>query len=110
LTEEERLLELLEGITSLLELHEVRDWSARLADLAARLHKAGISGEEWKKREVLDELKGLFGGMGSFSDLVIGERNAPVAARRELTVINDELNSLRRRLYRSLRKLQADHT
>jgi hypothetical protein len=108
LTEEQRFLGLLEQIIALLELHEVRHWPARLADIAARFREAGATGEEWKRREALDELRGLYGGMGSFNDLVIGERGAPVTARLELAAINDELNALRRRLYRSLRKLEAN--
>jgi hypothetical protein len=104
LKEELEILQLLGQIRALLERYEVGSWITHLADLETRFQEAIISGEDWKKQEVLDELDGLYGGMGSFNDLVIPHQPSVVISRQELVVANDELSKLRRQLHRALRK------
>jgi hypothetical protein len=104
LKEELKILRLLGQIRALLEQYEIESWITHLADLETHFQEAITSGEDWKKQEVLDELDDLYGGMGSFNDLVITHQPSLVISRQELVIVNDELNKLRRQLYRALRK------
>ena len=99
--DDSRIQRLLEQIRSLLERHQVESWSPYFVELEKHFQQAIMSNEDWKKQEVLEELDGLFGGMGSFNDLIIA-RSPHAASRQELATVNDELNRLRRQLYRAL--------
>lgn len=55
----------------------------------------------------LDEILSWYGGMGSFSDLVISELNGHSITEKDEDHLNDELSKIRSRIYKdtvSLRK------
>jgi hypothetical protein len=104
LKDELEILQLLGQIGALLEQHRVWSWATHFTALETDLEKAITSGEDWKKQGVWYDLDDLFGGMGSFNDLVITSQSDPLPPMQELVKANDELNKLRRQLYRALRK------
>jgi hypothetical protein len=108
LKDELEIVQLLGQMRALLEQHRVWSWTTHFAALETDFEEAITSGEDWKKQEVLYELDDLFGGMGSFNDLVITSQSDPLLSRQELVKANDELNKLRRQLYRALREAQQE--
>lgn len=61
-------------------------WAARAAD---RIAAGGDPGD----------VRGVFGGMGSFSDLVIHPANGHAVADDQVAAVNRRLDGLRQRIY-----------
>jgi hypothetical protein len=64
------LMAALDEVIALLDRTNEPHWRDWMANARARLHRADVSG--------LDKILGAYGGMGSFNDLIIGYRSAPV--------------------------------
>ncbi|WP_291745797.1 MULTISPECIES: hypothetical protein [unclassified Limnobacter] len=85
---------ILQQLITLLEKSEETNWSASLRSLMLALSQCANDSE---RNYVRSQLKSIFGGMGSFSDLVL-YKNAKV-----LVVENNQLETLRRALFESLK-------
>jgi len=59
--------------------------------------------------KVLRELKGMFGGWGSLTDLAIARENGHLVADLDETrQVNKELSRLRSKLYATIKELMSD--
>lgn len=103
---QKELERLLSQIRSLLERYQVKFWAAHFAELERRFKMVYRSGNDRAKREILEQLDDLYGGMGSFNDLTISSLNDAVSAEDEI-LATDNLNRLRRQLYRMLQEEKA---
>jgi len=98
------ILAKLEEIRNILERHKVQFWPDFLAERARQLQAAYSSGHKRAKQEALEELEMLYGGMGSFNDLVISREGGHDIASRDVPKINAKLNKLRSRLYQVIQE------
>ena len=78
--EPDPLVRLLVTISELLETADEARWGRRLRQLAAT---AGQEGSP-SRRSFVSEVLALFGGMGSFNDLVLQNRHGVLPQQREL--------------------------
>lgn len=84
---------ILQELITLLEKSKETNWSASLRSLMQAL--TGCV-DDIERNYVKSQLKRIFGGMGSFSDLVLFNDG------KVLIVENNQLEKLRRELYESL--------
>ena len=98
------ILAKLEEIRSILERHKVQFWPDFLAERARQLQAAYSLGHKRAKQEALEELEMLYGGMGSFNDLVISREGGHDITIRNAPGVNDKLNKLRSQLYQMIQK------
>ena len=94
----------LEKIRKILERHKVQSWPDFLAEREHQLLTAYSSGQTWAMREALKELDMLYGGMGSFNDLVINREAGDDIAIKDAPGVNKELNELRSQLYQMIQE------
>lgn len=85
----------LEGMSHLLEAANEQGWAASLRRLQLQIETSATSPSDYQ-RALRDVLK-LFGGMGSFSDLVLYRDGVPLQAE------NDRLSQLRSMLFEAAR-------
>lgn len=90
----------------LLEEHEECYWSGKLQGILDRAQRARALGKA-SKAAVLDEIEHLYGGMGSFNDLVISRLAGHKVSAEEAAAANQELDLLRERLYKLLQEEKA---
>ena len=88
------LLENLDGIIAILEWDGESHWRNTLQRIRQKLSGA-------KYLSGIQELLGIYGGMGSFNDLVIGQsyENGKFAWKKGASEKNEELNQLRSETY-----------
>ena len=96
--------EKLEKIRNILERHKVQFWPDFLAERERQLLAAYSSGHRWARREALEELEMLYGGMGSFNDLVISREGGHDIAIKDAPAVNERLNKLRSQLYQMIQE------
>lgn len=97
----------MEKIRSILERHKVRFWPNLLAERERQLLEAYSSGYRWAKLEALEEIEMLYGGMGSFNDLVISREAGDDIEIKDTPNVNEELNKLRSQLYQMIQEEKA---
>jgi hypothetical protein len=97
-----RISNLLNEIRLLLEFYAVEPWRHRIAQLADDAARVYQNESGWARQNLLEELTELFGGMGSFNDLVISAQNGDRIDRDQEPEANKRLNELRERLYEAL--------
>ncbi|CAG0943624.1 hypothetical protein ANRL1_01427 [Anaerolineae bacterium] len=93
------ILEVMRQIKLLLERHRVKFWAKEFNYLEEDLKNAYASGSNNRKREGLEQILKIFGGMGSFSDLYINEAAGHEISPDEQTSVNQELDKLKSQLY-----------
>lgn len=104
---EQLILAKLEEIRNILERHKERFWSDFLAERIQQLHWAYSSGHRGAMQGALEELEWLYGGMGSFNDLVICKERGHAITIEDAPGINEELNKLRSQLYQMIQEEKA---
>ena len=85
---------ILKELIALLEKSGETNWSASLRSLMLALSQCE---NDTEKKYVRSQLKRIFGGMGSFSDLVLYKNGKVLVAE------NNQLEVLRQALYESLK-------
>jgi hypothetical protein len=95
---------LVSQLRSLLEQHQVDFWAQHLAELEEQFKIAYASNKDSAKRDILDKLDELYGGMGSFNDVVITSQHGDAVARDAEVAVNEQLNNLRQQLYQALQE------
>lgn len=111
--EQSEIRDLLERIRALLERYGEKQWSKEIAYLEESFDRAYATTSDDRKREALDQISRLFGGMGSFVDFRFsraGGHNVPPA---EQPSANRELDQMTSQLYQSVleerQKLGSTH-
>jgi hypothetical protein len=79
---------ILREIVAILAAHGVEQWKVVLADLQERFEKANASGNVSLMAAALEDLKELFGGMGSFNDVFISPEAGHHISRTEVNRAN----------------------
>ncbi len=97
----DRLMERLELLQKLLEQAGEEYWPALLRQAAELIGKEDIGGVE--------NLLGLYGGMGSFSDLVLHPLNGHRVAEEDLDRVNRQLTELRSGVFRLARDIRHSY-
>jgi hypothetical protein len=98
-----KALDILREIRALLDRYRAEPWASRIRELEARADGALRQGPDWARQEAVDELRDLFGGMGSFDDAVISSLKGDAIAGSREAAVNAELSRLRDELYETLR-------
>lgn len=93
-----QLSDALDETLQLLEYYGDIHWSTRLASIAQRLRQGDQSS--------LDQVHSVFGGMGSFNDLILSPVNGHTLKESESPEINRQLDQLRSRIYELTRQLR----
>lgn len=96
---ESEILQLLEQIEIMLEEHQVPSWPHFLAQLKEQFSQAVASRDPSAKRQALEDILGIFGGMGSFNDISIDFRAGHRIKPEQVSTVNRELDDLTDRLY-----------
>ncbi len=91
-------------LESILEKYKVNGWPELLEDFQRQLREAD---DEKRKKLFLQRLDGLFGGMGSFGDIVITHMAGHAIRSSEESVINGEFRRLRSHLYELVEQERA---
>lgn len=78
------------------------DWVSMLASLATRLRAGDIG--------AASELRTLFGGMGSFNDILIHPHNGHRVDEKDIEIVNTRLDQMRHELFESCNSLIRSHT
>jgi hypothetical protein len=86
------LAKLLEDLTQLLNRYGVRGWNSWFSESAAWLEHNPSAG--------IEKILGSYGGMGSFTDLVISHLNQHKIAEAEENQANAQLDHYRAEIYR----------
>ncbi len=94
-----QILEVMEQIKVLLNRHGVRFWAKELGYLQEDLKNAYNSDSDNRKREGLEQILRIYGGMGSFSDIFINQFAGDDILPNEMTPVNKKLRELRSQLY-----------
>jgi len=94
----EELATILVEITALLERHGETYWREWLAGDAQLIRQDDVTG--------LEHLLSAYGGMGSFTDLVLSPLNGHKITQAEGESVNDRLHALASRAYDIARELQ----
>lgn len=95
-----RLLASMDEVVLLMSQHGADFWSSRISELRERL------GEH--DAYALDLLLTCFGGMGSWTDLVIHARNGHTVEDEEAVEVNERLAALRGDVYRHAHSLHHE--
>ena len=102
LSEEYRaLLQTLESIVAVLQEDEEQHWVDYMTEVRSIILRGDHRG--------VKKLLGAYGGMGSFNDLVLGQRmvnDAPVT-REDMAALNDRLDALRTRAWTQAKGLSV---
>lgn len=77
-------------------------WATRLEEGRAKIERYG--------EDSLDSVLGLFGGMGSFNDLVLSPVNGHDGSEVDLQAANDRLWDLREQIYLPAKELRRAFT
>jgi len=94
----------LEEIRNILERHKVQFWPAFLAERERQLLAAYSSGHKGTKLKVLEDLEMLYGGMGSFNDLVISKEGGHDITTKDAPNVNEKINKIRTQLYQMIQE------
>lgn len=102
-TKLDELLETLDELIQLLESDGEGHWSKWMRQSRARLLNSDYSGIEY--------LRSAYGGMGSFTDLVIGQsyENGQFRWKDGHVEKNDKLNELRRKAWEFAEHIRRNH-
>ncbi len=95
---------LLSQFSSTLGKYHVKFWPDYLSKLEEQLTRAYASGEDQEKREALTRIKGIYGGMGSFTDIFITNLAGHTIATEDESAVNEEFQHLRTQLYLLLKE------
>jgi hypothetical protein len=95
---DEKLKTALKKCIELLENYKEEFWSKKLNDILNKLIETGMSSD------LGSDILILYGGMGSFSDLVIMEVNGYDIKENEEDNANEELENLREQIYECAKK------
>lgn len=99
-TKYDKIKELLKGIKGFLEKYNDQKWPPWFSEQIKELESP------WSNEtKVLQELVGLFGGMGSFNDLYLCKENGHIIDNENAA--NRELDNLRGQLYQELKRVGA---
>lgn len=97
---EEELLQSLDELVRLLTRYGERGWARHFENAAQDLRAAIASGATPEEKAALGHnLRSVFGGMGSFNDLVIHPANGHKIAEADLSPVNERIYSLGNRIY-----------
>ena len=91
---------LLGETVELLEAHSEQRWSALLRMDRARLQEGDFKG--------ITHLLSLYGGMGSFNDLVLHPWNGHDVPEEEIDTVNRELERLRGEIHRLANEIRRE--
>lgn len=92
----ERVVPLLQEIQELVEACGQARWAGLFAHLAG---DATAAGTESERRDVLHRIGQLFGGMGSFNDLVLQDRQGVRPEQQRLDALRTDLYEAVSELY-----------
>ncbi len=95
---------LLEEILTILKRHRVKQWINIIEEKQRKLLISYTSGREGAKHAVLEEIIGLYGGMGSFNDFTINPESGHDITFQEIGGVNKRLNLLRSQLYQLIQE------
>ncbi len=94
-----RILDLLHIICTILDRHNERFWSEQVADIQKRLKRALDSGSTSWILTLLEEIRELYGGMGSFGDIFITHQAGHDIEPGEVSGVNSRFQELQDSLY-----------
>lgn len=89
----------LKGIRAILKRHHERTWAREFAYLVKDFAAIQESANDNSKLEVLERIRGIFGGMGSFNDLSIDHRAGHFIKPEQVRAVNAELDRLSNQLF-----------
>lgn len=95
---EETILRLLGDLEVLLKTYKVAAWSDEISNLRQEYQIALEEDRQENKEIVLNRVKELFGGMGSFNDYVITHLHGDAILADQEQTVNSYLNALRHEL------------
>jgi hypothetical protein len=98
------LIASLKNCILLLDKHKEEFWSNKLRSILNSIEVNGTTSN------VVDRLLGLFGGMGSFSDLLIMKVNDHYIEEREEDKVNKKLSVYREQIYKEANNLKPKQT
>jgi CRP-like cAMP-binding protein len=97
-----QVLGLLSEIASILEKHSVAHWEGIILARLESLRTASQTGNERHLAQELQEIRGLYGGMGSFSDVYVTDRAGDKIDAGQVRSVNSRLQRLRTELFISV--------
>jgi hypothetical protein len=92
------ILELLNDLSILLDKYQVGPWSEKIKRLRSTYQQAILNNHQQDKYSALEEIKDLFGGMGSFNDYTITHLHGDCIDESQEQEANRLLNNLRHKL------------
>ena len=92
------IIELLNSMETLLKSVQEDFWSKKIEDFLKKYNDTGDID--------IKEIESWYGGMGSINDLIVSRYNDHKIDENNEKAVNDELNILRKRIYKKLELLK----
>lgn len=97
-----QVLELLSELDKILKDCSASDWEDVVSTRYESLRKAAQAGNDGMLRRELQEIRGLYGGMGSFSDVYVSYQAGDNIDPGQVRSVNSRLQRLRTELFISV--------
>ena len=94
-----RIIRLLVEINIILDKHHVTKWFEILSNIQNRLEEAANNRNKKQMLLIMEEIRTLYRGMGSFNDLFITDQAGHEIAPEDISVVNSQLQTLQKELF-----------
>lgn len=98
---------LLDEINDVLRKHNVRNWTDVLLDIANQIEQAKNLNDPSHILAFIEEIKGLYSGMGSFNDIFITDQAGHDISPEDIDIVNSRLQTLQTELYLEVKNTEA---